>query len=109
MAQVIVDDIYDLSRTPYIDITFQSSLMTVFLTPEEVVRYLDDRNLLSYLLVSCAVLFLYDWILMLPVELDVVWTKKLRPMNVLYIIQRYMPFVDTIGIQFAGKDDPSIT
>ncbi|KAF9067006.1 hypothetical protein BDP27DRAFT_945495 [Rhodocollybia butyracea] len=35
---------------------------------------------------------------MLPVELDVVWSEKLRPLNVLYIIQRYMPFVDTIGI-----------
>ncbi|KAF9067005.1 hypothetical protein BDP27DRAFT_1267942 [Rhodocollybia butyracea] len=37
---------------------------------------------------------------MLPVELDVVWSDELRPLNVLYIIQRYMPFVDTIGILF---------
>ncbi|KAF9071381.1 hypothetical protein BDP27DRAFT_1219266, partial [Rhodocollybia butyracea] len=55
--------------------------------------------------VSGAVLFLYDWMLMLPMELDVVWSEKLRPLNVLYIIQRYMPFVDTIGILFAGKDN----
>ncbi|KAF9066989.1 hypothetical protein BDP27DRAFT_1267914 [Rhodocollybia butyracea] len=39
--------------------------------------------------------------LTLPVELDVVWSEKLRPLNVLYIIQRYMPFIDTIGISFA--------
>ncbi|KAF9070484.1 hypothetical protein BDP27DRAFT_1402001 [Rhodocollybia butyracea] len=79
--------------------------MTVSLTPEEVVKYLDDRNLLSCLLISSGALFLYDWMLMLPVELDVVWSKKLRPLDVLYIIQRYMPFVDTIGILFVGKDD----
>ncbi|KAF9070463.1 hypothetical protein BDP27DRAFT_1220669, partial [Rhodocollybia butyracea] len=55
--------------------------------------------------VSSAMVFLYDWMLMLPVELDVVWSKKLRPLDILYIIQRYMPFVDTIGILFVGKDD----
>ncbi|KAF9067018.1 hypothetical protein BDP27DRAFT_1226530, partial [Rhodocollybia butyracea] len=58
--------------------------------------------------VSSTVLFLYDWMLTLPVELDVVWSEKLRPLrllNVLYVIQRYMPFIDTIGILFAGKDD----
>jgi hypothetical protein len=55
--------------------------------------------------VSSSVLFLYDWILMLSVELDVVWSEKLRPLNMLYIIQRYMPFVDTIGIISVGKDD----
>ncbi|KAF9067002.1 hypothetical protein BDP27DRAFT_1329584 [Rhodocollybia butyracea] len=68
---------------------------------EEVVQLLDDRTLTSYIVVSSAVLFLYDWILMFPVELDVVWSEKLRPLNVLYIIQRYMPFVDTIGIILA--------
>ncbi|KAF9070515.1 hypothetical protein BDP27DRAFT_1220566 [Rhodocollybia butyracea] len=51
--------------------------------------------------VSSAALFLYDWMLLLPVELEVVWSEKLRPLNVLYIIQRYMPFVDTIGLLFA--------
>ncbi|KAF9017658.1 hypothetical protein BDP27DRAFT_1251405 [Rhodocollybia butyracea] len=58
--------------------------------------------------VSSAVLFLYDWVLMLPVELDVVWSKKLQPLNVLYIVQRYMPFVDTVAILFTGKDNELI-
>ncbi|KAF9067024.1 hypothetical protein BDP27DRAFT_1226543, partial [Rhodocollybia butyracea] len=59
--------------------------------------------------VSSTVLFLYDWMLTFPVELDVVWSeiRPLRPLNVLYVIQRYMPFIDTIGILFAGKDDPN--
>ncbi|KAF9067015.1 hypothetical protein BDP27DRAFT_1404082 [Rhodocollybia butyracea] len=48
---------------------------------------------------------------MLPVELDVVWSKKLQPLNVLYIVQRYMPFVDTVAIlftvSFANPIDPN--
>jgi hypothetical protein len=47
--------------------------------------------------------------LLLPVELEVIWAEKLRPLNVLYIIQRYMPFVDSVGILFVGKDDVSTT
>ncbi|KAJ3866375.1 hypothetical protein EV359DRAFT_36785 [Lentinula novae-zelandiae] len=47
--------------------------------------------------VSSIVLFLYDWILMLPAEIKFVWNTKLRPLNVLYILQRYMPFIDTIA------------
>ncbi|KAJ3808594.1 hypothetical protein F5876DRAFT_22315, partial [Lentinula aff. lateritia] len=48
--------------------------------------------------VSSIVLFLYDWILMLPIEIKFVWNTKLRPLNVLYILQRYMPFIDTIAL-----------
>ncbi|KAJ3834244.1 hypothetical protein F5878DRAFT_630999 [Lentinula raphanica] len=63
--------------------------------------YLNDRNLISSFLVSSAVVFLYDWIDMLPEEIEFVWTSNLlRPFNVLYMIQRYMPFIDTIGILF---------
>ncbi|KAF9070510.1 hypothetical protein BDP27DRAFT_1510470 [Rhodocollybia butyracea] len=75
--------------------------MTVPISLEEVVQLLDGSKLISYFLVSSAVLFLYDWMLLLPVELEVVWSEKLQPSNVLYIIQRYMPFVDTIGLLFA--------
>ncbi|KAF9070432.1 hypothetical protein BDP27DRAFT_1419897 [Rhodocollybia butyracea] len=79
--------------------------MALSLTPEEVTQFLDGRLLQTYAFVSGVVLFLYDWMLMLPVELDVVWSKKLRPLDVLYIIQRYMPFFDTIGVLFVGKDN----
>ncbi|KAJ3877819.1 hypothetical protein F5051DRAFT_373848 [Lentinula edodes] len=34
---------------------------------------------------------------MLPAEIKFVWNTKLRPLNVLYILQRYMPFIDTIA------------
>ncbi|KAF9067033.1 hypothetical protein BDP27DRAFT_1404087 [Rhodocollybia butyracea] len=42
-----------------------------------------EEPALQFLDVSSAVLFLYDWILLLPVELEVVWSEKLRPLNVL--------------------------
>jgi hypothetical protein len=35
---------------------------------------------------------------MLPVEIEFVWSGKLRPLDVLYLVQRYMPFVDTVII-----------
>ncbi|KAJ3818153.1 hypothetical protein F5880DRAFT_1511200 [Lentinula raphanica] len=38
---------------------------------------------------------------MLPEEIEFLWTDNLlRPFNILYIVQRYMPFIDTIGILF---------
>ncbi|KAF9070506.1 hypothetical protein BDP27DRAFT_1220596, partial [Rhodocollybia butyracea] len=48
-------------------------------------------------------LLLYDWMLMFPLELEVIWSDKLRPLNVLYVIQRYMPFVDIVAFTFAGR------
>ncbi|KAJ4464095.1 hypothetical protein C8J55DRAFT_553103 [Lentinula edodes] len=63
--------------------------------------YFRDRVLLSNFVASSIVMFLYDWMLMLPAEIEFVWTASLRrPLNVLYIIQRYMPFVDTVAILF---------
>ncbi|KAJ4470731.1 hypothetical protein C8R41DRAFT_851628, partial [Lentinula lateritia] len=63
--------------------------------------YSSDRTLLSNFVASSIVMFLYDWMLMLPAEIEFVWTASLRrPLNVLYIIQRYMPFVDTVAILF---------
>ncbi|KAE9392240.1 hypothetical protein BT96DRAFT_979524 [Gymnopus androsaceus JB14] len=60
--------------------------------------------------VASTVLLVYDWMLMFPAELEVVWSAKLRPLNVIYIIQRYLPFVDTIGVLyvvvFAKPIDP---
>ncbi|KAF9070504.1 hypothetical protein BDP27DRAFT_1446983 [Rhodocollybia butyracea] len=73
------------------------------ITPEELLQFADGGNTVLYVLVSSAALFLYDWILMLPLELDVIWSEKLRPLSVLYVIQRYMPFVDTIALSFAGR------
>ncbi|KAJ3776016.1 hypothetical protein FB446DRAFT_722830, partial [Lentinula raphanica] len=37
---------------------------------------------------------------MLPEEIQFVWTKKrrLRPFDILYLAQRYMPFIDTVLI-----------
>jgi len=73
-------------------------------------QYLNDRTLVSYFLVASTVLLVYDWMLMFPAELEVVWSAKLRPLNVIYIIQRYLPFVDTIGVLyvvvFAKPIDP---
>ncbi|KAJ4474506.1 hypothetical protein J3R30DRAFT_3684624 [Lentinula aciculospora] len=87
--------------------------MDTILTQGSIIGYLSDQSILSYFVVSCTALFLYDWILMLPVEIEFVWTANLLvPSNVLYIIQRYMPFVDTIAspyiFLFAKPINPDI-
>ncbi|KAJ3982397.1 hypothetical protein F5890DRAFT_1415792, partial [Lentinula detonsa] len=51
--------------------------------------------------VSSTVLLLYDWILLLPEEIEFIWSAKLlRPFNALYNIQRYMPFIDTVALLY---------
>ncbi|KAJ3808595.1 hypothetical protein EV368DRAFT_65958 [Lentinula lateritia] len=44
--------------------------------------YSSDRMLLSKFVASSIVMFLYDWMLMLPAEIEFVWTASLRrPLN----------------------------
>ncbi|KAJ3995154.1 hypothetical protein F5050DRAFT_1574196, partial [Lentinula boryana] len=51
--------------------------------------------------VSSTVLLLYDWILLLPEEIEFIWSAKLlRPFNALFNIQRYMPFIDTVALLY---------
>ncbi|KAJ3749076.1 hypothetical protein DFH05DRAFT_1456965 [Lentinula detonsa] len=88
------------------------------LTQESLVSYMNDRTLLMYAFpfinstlrlalswdwntVSSTVLLLYDWILLLPEEIEFIWSAKLlRPFNALYNIQRYMPFIDTVALLY---------
>ncbi|KAF8200405.1 hypothetical protein BJ912DRAFT_1127411 [Pholiota molesta] len=54
----------------------------------------------TYFDVAACTFFIWDYILTLPLELDLVWRARWNPMKVLYIVQRYLPFVDTVGLVF---------
>ena len=41
-------------------------------------------------------LLIYDYILTLPMEVSLIWRAKWTVMKVLYVIQRYLPFEDTV-------------
>ncbi|KAJ3999416.1 hypothetical protein F5050DRAFT_969487 [Lentinula boryana] len=47
-------------------------------------------------LVSCAALLVYDYCLTLDLERKFVWSKPCKWSNVLYLVQRYLPLVDTV-------------
>ncbi|KAJ3733642.1 hypothetical protein DFJ43DRAFT_1138014 [Lentinula guzmanii] len=71
------------------------------LTQESLVSYMNDRTLLMKVLISSTVILFYDWILLLPEEIEFIWSAKLlRPFNALYNIQRYMPFIDTVALLY---------
>ena len=45
-------------------------------------------------LIPLAALFYYDWIIMLPVEIQEVWSKKLSASSLLYFFARYFNILD---------------
>lgn len=45
-----------------------------------------------------ATMFLYDYLLTLGMEVDLVWSSKWTFMKVLYLAQRYLPFVDAVAL-----------
>ncbi|KAG7089084.1 hypothetical protein E1B28_010793 [Marasmius oreades] len=45
-----------------------------------------------------ATLLVYDVILNLPLEIEHVWTRQWSFLTTLYVIQRYLPFFDTVGV-----------
>lgn len=47
-----------------------------------------------------ATMLLYDYFLTLGMEVDLVWSSHWSPMNVVFIAQRYLPFVDAAALCF---------
>ena len=41
-------------------------------------------------------MFVYDYLLTIGMEVDLVWSSKWGFMEVVYILQRYLPFVDAV-------------
>ncbi|PPR01741.1 hypothetical protein CVT24_001561 [Panaeolus cyanescens] len=46
-------------------------------------------------LIACT-MFVYDWALTLDLEIAMVWKSNWNLMKVLFLIQRYLPFIDTV-------------
>ncbi|KAJ3925594.1 MAG: hypothetical protein NXY57DRAFT_42671 [Lentinula lateritia] len=67
----------------------------------DVENFIHAGSLISYFLVSNIALFIYDLILIFPAELELVWSADIFGMfNVLYFLQRYMPFGSLILLLF---------
>ncbi|KAE9394927.1 hypothetical protein BT96DRAFT_166646 [Gymnopus androsaceus JB14] len=63
-------------------------------TPELTIKTPNYESLVSYFIVSTATLLVYDYCLTLDLECEFVWSNLRRWSNALYLIQRYLPFLD---------------
>ncbi|KAH9485510.1 hypothetical protein JR316_0002418 [Psilocybe cubensis] len=49
----------------------------------------------TYSDVSASTVFLYDYLLTLSMEIDLIWRSPWNVIKIIFIIQRYLPFIDT--------------
>lgn len=77
----------------------------------ELTSYIESMRLVTYFDVVGATMFLYDYLLTLGMEVDLVWSSKWTFMKVLYLAQRYLPFVDAVALcllnQLSTTIDPT--
>ncbi|EDR02800.1 uncharacterized protein LACBIDRAFT_295379 [Laccaria bicolor S238N-H82] len=63
-----------------------------------VTDIVESMRLVTYFDVAGATMFLYDYLLTLGMEVELVWSSKGTFMKVLYFAQRYLPFVDAVAL-----------
>ncbi|THU89334.1 hypothetical protein K435DRAFT_646512, partial [Dendrothele bispora CBS 962.96] len=66
------------------------------------IRCLTHHNFFSFLTVSSSTLLIYDYLLNVQEENELIWSSKWTWMKVLYIIQRYIPLGDTVILLWIG-------
>ncbi|KAK1235784.1 hypothetical protein PQX77_000973, partial [Marasmius sp. AFHP31] len=59
---------------------------------------LEHQKTVSYINVATSALLVYDVALNLESELWHIWRKEWSLVKVLYVTQRYLPFLDTVGV-----------
>ncbi|KAJ8594313.1 hypothetical protein M405DRAFT_784766 [Rhizopogon salebrosus TDB-379] len=71
-------------------VTSNSTLPAPYLTAA-----INDQQVVKYLSVIGPTILVYDWLLTIDSELTHVWSRRWGIIEILYIITRYLPFVDT--------------
>uniref|UniRef100_A0A0W0G198 DUF6533 domain-containing protein n=1 Tax=Moniliophthora roreri TaxID=221103 RepID=A0A0W0G198_MONRR len=66
------------------------------LTSEMMISKLQNKLVVSYLDVASGFLLLYDVLLSFGLEFEHIWKSKWSFFKILYLIQRYLPGVDTV-------------
>ncbi|KAF9261821.1 hypothetical protein L218DRAFT_945788 [Marasmius fiardii PR-910] len=65
---------------------------------QKLVEDLGKQQIVSYVDAASAVLVIYEVLINLSVEIEYIWTKKWSFLTVLYVLQRYLSFFDTMGL-----------
>jgi len=73
----------------------------------DIIRLVHIIRLVTCFDVAACTLFIWDYILTIGMEVDLVWRSKWNFMKALYLFQRYSPFIDTVWLvlyrQMAGN------
>ncbi|KAJ8093113.1 hypothetical protein PM082_020598 [Marasmius tenuissimus] len=64
----------------------------------DIIALLGHRELVKIFNVSSAFLFIYDFLLTLGLEVRFIWQARWTFVKILYIVQRYLPFLDSVGL-----------
>ncbi|KAF8148277.1 hypothetical protein B0H34DRAFT_737676 [Crassisporium funariophilum] len=59
---------------------------------------LQRVNLITLFDIAACSMFLWDYLITIGMEVELVWKSQWTPMKVLYLVQRYLPFVDTLWL-----------
>ncbi|KIK01120.1 hypothetical protein K443DRAFT_678706 [Laccaria amethystina LaAM-08-1] len=79
-------------------------------TFEEVVVVLQSARLRNYMTVASIVVLVYDYMLTLNSELLLVWSSRWNPVKALFLLVRYMPFIDMVfSISYLTRNGTSHT
>ncbi|KAJ8094624.1 hypothetical protein PM082_010630 [Marasmius tenuissimus] len=84
------------SRMPMVDLRFPSQL-----------QHKTHRDRFSA--VAVASVFIYDYFLTLPDEVKHIWPSEWSTTKILYILQRYMPFIDTVILVLYNDFTPGLS
>lgn len=75
-------------------------------------NYVAATRVVTYFDVASAMMFIYDYFLTMGLEVELVWGSRWGFMKALYIVQRYIPFVDSVALcfthQFGNKISPAM-
>ncbi|KAG2109679.1 uncharacterized protein F5147DRAFT_149111 [Suillus discolor] len=64
--------------------------------------YVNFSILFSYWIVAAGIVVVYDWLLTLAQEIDLIWTQRWSLVTVLYLVTRYVgiPYSVAIILQY---------
>jgi len=70
---------------------------------EEVVVILQSSRLSNYMTVASIMLLVYDYMLTLDSELLLIWSSRWNLVKALFLLVRYMPFIDMVLLIFSQR------
>ncbi|KDR82179.1 hypothetical protein GALMADRAFT_276742 [Galerina marginata CBS 339.88] len=72
--------------------------MTSALSNGDLIKAIFSHTLTTHFDVAASTLLVFDILLTLPREIDLVWKSEWNFMKALYLFQRYLPLIDTVTL-----------